>query len=210
MSKAWTRFYDCDACLDCGRADRRHWSRGLCAACWQRRYQAGVELPQPVRKKRWSYKADACVACGGTERPHRARGLCRTCYGKQYAPAPVVRAKRLKTARRLSRVARDRSYGLPGDIPQGYEDVVLEVFGARCASCGAQDVSIVLDHHRPLRQGYGLLHNAVPLCVSCNHRKKDKSPEDFYVDRWKLVLISVLLLETRDLFERRLNGGSPA
>lgn len=210
MSTSWTRFFDCEACLDCERSDRRHWSRGLCAACWQRRYQAGTPLPQPARKKRWSLKFDACVSCRGTERPHRARGLCRTCYTGQYAPAPEVQAKRLKTARRLARSARDRSYGLPGDIPNGYEDMVLDVFGPGCIRCGCQDAQIVLDHHRPLTNGHGLLHNAVPLCIGCNRKKKNKSPEDFYTDRWKLVEITALLFETRATFEQRRAEGQSA
>ena len=209
MSRSWSRWYDCDACLDCGRSDRRHWSRGLCAACWQRRYKAGIPLPSPPRKRRWSRDADACVACGGTARPHRARGLCRTCYSAHYSPTPEVQAKRLKTARRLARVQRDRAYGLVVDIPDGYEDLVFDVFGRHCAACGASGCHLVLDHHRPLQQGHPLLHNAVPLCLSCNRRKKDKAPEDFY-DPWTLTEITVLLWEARVAFEDRFGDEAAA
>lgn len=118
-----------------------------------------------------------------------------------------MQAKRLKTARRISRVQRDRASGLTIEIPCGYEDLIFEVFGRRCASCAAQE-KIVLDHHRPLQQGHGLLHNAVPLCLSCNRRKKNKPPEVFY-GPWKFTEILVGLHETRNLFEERFGPCEP-
>ena len=86
-------------------------------------------------------------------------------------------------------------------LPVGYEALIFGVFGPRCAACGSTD-RIELDHHRPLQDGHALLHNAVPLCRSCNARKNRKAPEDFY-DAWKLTEIEVLLWETRAKFERR-------
>jgi 5-methylcytosine-specific restriction endonuclease McrA len=83
----------------------------------------------------------------------------------------------------------------------------LEVFGAQCAACGRAGqigVELVLDHHQPLSKRNPLLHNAVPLCCSCNSRKNDTPPEEFY-DYWKLLNIEVLLRETRVLFEARFS-----
>ena len=204
----WTRRYECDACLDCGRSDRRHWSRGLCAACWQRRYQARLPLPTPPRRRRWSKDAAACVVCGQTKHPHRASGLCRGCYANQYTPAPEVKARILKTARRIAREQRDRAYGLAHHIPPDYEDLVFEVFGRRCACCGAEG-KLVLDHHQPLRQGHRLLHNAVPLCMSCNQHKKNKAPTTFY-DAWTLAVILLRLHEVRERFEKRFGSTESA
>jgi len=86
-------------------------------------------------------------------------------------------------------------------VPLGYEDLVYEVFGARCTGCGTAG-PLALDHHRPLRDGHPLLHNAVPLCSTCNARKSQRSPDAFY-DGWKLAEITVLLWETRAAFDER-------
>jgi hypothetical protein len=94
--------------------------------------------------------------------------------------------------------------GIDVPLPTGYDDLVLQVFGKRCARCGT-DHGIELDHHQPLGEGYPLLHNAVPLCKSCNRRKHAKPPEEFY-DSWKLAEIAVLLWETREEFDRRFAG----
>ncbi len=54
-----------------------------------------------------------------------------------------------------------------------------------------------------------MLHNAVPLCMSCNSSKRTTPPEDFY-DGWKLAEITVLLHETRDEYERRFGAEAAA
>lgn len=162
-----------------------------------------MSLPEPPRRERWSPWGDACLVCGESSRPHRAHGRCRRCYGTEYSPSPEVKAKALKTARRLARVSRDRAYGLTAELPADYEDLVFGVFGRRCVRCGAE-AKLVLDHHRPLQQGHALLHNAVPLCLGCNRRKKTKAPENFY-DGWKLVEVLIGLHEVRARFDARLN-----
>ena len=110
--------------------------------------------------------------------------------------------------REASRRARDRAWGVTTAMPPGYEQLVLDVFGQRCAACGAAD-GLELDHHYPLEGGHALLHNAVPLCRSCNARKRKKPPKTFY-GPWKLAEIEVLLWETRVEFERRFGDGSAA
>jgi hypothetical protein len=57
-----------------------------------------------------------------------------------------------------------------------------------------------------LHEGNVLLHNAVPLCRSCNTRKKRKPPEQFY-DPVTLLRIEALLRKTRELFEAKLGVG---
>jgi len=94
------------------------------------------------------------------------------------------------------------------DLPPEYELVVLEVFGRRCIVCGVQD-DLVLDHRRPLQDGYALLHNAVLLCRSCNAKKGRRQPESFY-DAWKYTEVEVLLWETRVEFQRRFGGEAAA
>jgi 5-methylcytosine-specific restriction endonuclease McrA len=103
--------------------------------------------------------------------------------------------------RRTARVSRDRKFGIDVEIPMGYENLVFDVFGRRCALCG-NEVNLVLDHHRPVQEGHPLLHNAVPLCRRCNAQKGIKAPREFY-DPWKFAEIAVLLWETKEEFQHR-------
>jgi|AMFO01.1.fsa_nt_gi 5-methylcytosine-specific restriction endonuclease McrA len=173
---------------------------------------------------RWSSVSDACLDCGDDDREHCAHGLCRRCYARRYGRVYrqtshgrsrlkaslqrwLEKPGNLETYRKIhrhsGRVARDRRFGIDAEMPPlGYEELVYEVFGRRCAACGAENRDLVFDHHRPVQDGHGLLHNAVPLCRRCNAKKGVASPEDFY-DGWKLTEINVLLWETREAFERR-------
>jgi hypothetical protein len=220
------------ACIDCGETQRKHIAHGLCSRCYKKRRREGTRPAGGDRP--WSSIAAACVACGRTDRAHRARGLCRTCYEleyratekgqrivqgaqQRYALSDRGRLARSEANRRwreqpgnrekerlASRRFREVQYGIALEIPLGYEALVTSVFGNRCASCGC-DGKLVLDHHRPLQDGHPLLHNAVPLCVSCNARKNQKHPGDF-CDGWKLTGIAVLLLDAREAFEARFGS----
>ena len=223
MKPRWSIF--CDACRDCGGTLHRHYGRGYCARCYKRLHNKGVLGPDLPR--RWSIWTDACVECGRTDRPHESRGICHACRQAHYRTSEGGRAaiqryvestegravrhectaryqrsdRGRRVTRRSARRRRDVEYDILVPVPLGYEDLVYEVFGARCAACGNAD-TVELDHHRPLQDGHGLLHNAVPLCRSCNAKKSRKAPEDFY-DAWKFAEVAVLLWETRAEFDRR-------
>ena len=172
---------------------------------------------------RWSPVSDACLDCGDHDREHCAHGLCRRCYARRYKRAyrQTSHGRSLlkvglhrwldkpgnleiyrKIHRHTGRISRDRKFGVEVDIPLGHEALVFEIFGRRCACCGAEARSLVLDHHWPVQDGYPLLHNAVPLCRRCNAKKGVMKPTDFY-DGWKLAEINMLLWETREAFDRR-------
>ena len=230
MKPRWSIF--CDACRECGGTAHSHHGRGYCARCYKRLHNKGVLGPELPR--RWSIWTDACVECGRTDRLHESRGICHTCRQAHYrasenGSAAIRRyvestegqaVRRACTARYQqsdrgrcvtrggTRRRREAEYDIHVPVPLGYEDLVYEVFGARCAACGAEG-SLTLDHHRPLADNHALLHNAVPLCARCNARKGQRRPEDFY-DRWKLAEIAVLLWETRAEFERRFGGSVAA
>jgi hypothetical protein len=134
------------------------------------------------------------------------------CYIREYRKNPVALARIQQSEakyaaseqghrfrRRQSRVARERRRGIELGVPPGYEELVFWVFGSRCVSCGATE-RLTLDHHHPLEQRNPLLHNAVPLCISCNCSKRNKVPEVFY-DAVKLREIEALLKKTRETFE---------
>jgi len=56
----------------------------------------------------------------------------------------------------------------------------LSVFNNQCFLCKSTD-NLCVDHHYPLSKGNGLsLNNAVVLCRSCNSKKYNRSPEEFY------------------------------
>lgn len=61
-----------------------------------------------------------------------------------------------------------------------YMPIIKKVFGWKCFNCGSKDI-ICLDHHIPLvKRGKLEIGNVVPLCKSCNCKKRSKWPEDFY------------------------------
>ena len=187
---SWSKWHE--ACVDCGTTERRYAAHGLCTACYSRWSRAGKLT---TFKNRWSAVADACLDCGGRERKHVAHGLCKSCYERRY------RKVKGEIYRRTARVSRDRKFGIETQIPMGYEGLVFDVFGRRCALCG-NDLNLVLDHHRPVQDGCSLLHNAVPLCRRCNAQKGIKAPQDFY-DAWKFAEIAVQIWETREEFHHR-------
>ena len=227
---------DHEACIDCGSAERKHAGHGLCTRCYSRRRRAGT---RPSHGAAWARCHACCVSCGDTQREHHAEGQCTACYAAQRRETESGRAAALaaqrryaaslhgrlvrgswyrrwlskpgsgEKSRRWTRLVRDRAHGAEIDIPLGYETLVFEVFGRRCAACGAEREGLVLDHHRPLERGHVLLHNAVPLCTSCNVRKGSRVPENFY-DAWKYTEIEVLLWETWGKFERRFGGEAAA
>lgn len=111
-------------------------------------------------------------------------------------------------ARTYRRRRREQKFGVFANLPPGYELLVFEVFGRACVACGGTHL-IGLDHHWPLRWGRSLLHNAVPLCRSCNRRKGNKDPREFY-DAWKHAEILLGLHAVRELYEQRFGAACAA
>lgn len=76
-----------EACVDCGRSDVPHHTRGRCCAC-QMRHSGHVrpDAPRKISKLRWEDRNPPhCRTCERTDRPHAARGDCRTCYARKWA-----------------------------------------------------------------------------------------------------------------------------
>lgn len=64
------------------------------------------------------------------------------------------------------------------------KDLELKRFNNRCFNCGSEK-NLGFDHHLPLSRGYPLKSeevgsNVVVLCKSCNEKKGNKLPRDFY------------------------------
>ena len=56
----------------------------------------------------------------------------------------------------------------------------FEIFNNKCACCGAES-NLHIDHWLPLSRGYALSRtNAVVLCKTCNAKKSNKMPYEFF------------------------------
>jgi len=223
--KKWSRYFK--ECQSCGTTSRRHGGRGLCIRCYMNLRARGT-LPEK-REYPWSSDSECCRSCATTDREHAAKGLCIDCYARARGRLPEVRQaererRRRHTAiplylrprrpkakpgptpagRRGRRAYRERLAGVHVRVPLGYEELVWSVFGRCCAYCGSPE-GLALDHHRPLRAGYALLHNAVPLCRSCNSKKSNKTPERFY-DAVRLAEIESMLCRVREAFSARFGN----
>jgi 5-methylcytosine-specific restriction endonuclease McrA len=83
-----------------------------------------------------------------------------------------------------------------------YKDKFFALFNHRCFKCGIKEKPhpeigkppiLCIDHHIPMILGGHLVPgNLVALCRSCNNKKKDKPPEEFYtpeeLDKLKPIL----------------------
>jgi len=201
--RRWSR--KADACLACGRSDGPHGGNGLCVACYQRANRATPEgrarhLAEVKRYASSVHGREVLARYAATD--HRLEER-REATARYRASAHGRVALRAYWRRR-----REREAGVECEVPIDYELLVFAVFGRRCIVCG-DDTHVELDHHRPLRAGFGLLHNAVPLCKRCNKQKAQRRPELFY-DAWKLAEITVLLGETRAAYEARMGARASA
>lgn len=68
----------------CPHPHRKHYSRGLCASCYQMRYVSTTRI----------------TACPHVDEPHRGRGMCKSCYMAWYFAERAKRGK-LKKPRLL-------------------------------------------------------------------------------------------------------------
>jgi HNH endonuclease len=94
-------------------------------------------------------------------------------------------------------------------IADVHKNRFFALFGHRCFKCGARerphkDISrppvLCMDHHVPMALGGHLVPgNLVALCRSCNERKLDSPPEQFYTTL-ELEQLQHLLNQQAELF----------
>lgn len=83
-------------------------------------------------------------------------------------------------SREYVRKRRAKKLSLNENYSKEDELYTRSLFENKCANCGSTN-RLCLDHHKPLILGNPLTRqNAVLLCTSCNCRKSNSLPEDFY------------------------------
>lgn len=86
-------------------------------------------------------------------------------------PEKYLNSKRRRRARNL---------GVDENYLQIDRDITFKVFENKCFRCNSVNY-LCVDHHYPLSRGYALsVENASILCISCNSKKYNKMPDNFY------------------------------
>lgn len=101
--------------------------------------------------------------------PERYRKKAQRTYQKNKDSYLANNAKR--RAKKLS---------LDEQVDRAFRRFIKLKFNNTCFNCGSTK-KLSLDHHKPLSKGHVLVEsNCVLLCRSCNSKKRDKDPENFY------------------------------
>jgi 5-methylcytosine-specific restriction endonuclease McrA len=99
-------------------------------------------------------------------------------------------------------------------IEDFYKNKFFALFDYQCFKCGKKEKHIkeignppvlCIDHHIPMILGGHLVPgNLVSLCRSCNNKKKDKAPEEFYSSE-ELKKLAPLLKKQKNIFDFTFN-----
>lgn len=77
--------------------------------------------------------------------------------------------------------ARRQSNGAPATLSVAEWNTIKDAFDHGCAYCGIHSERLTQDHVMPVsRGGAHIMGNVVPACKSCNCRKSDKTPEEWF------------------------------
>jgi len=89
---------------------------------------------------------------------------------------------------------------------------LLSVFGNRCAGCGSSQNGVDIDHFVFSKNeggSFAMFHrdgmwvnNAIPLCETCNRRKRDRSYQDFFTAEQLIDILERNVQMTKRLNER--------
>jgi 5-methylcytosine-specific restriction endonuclease McrA len=89
---------------------------------------------------------------------------------------------------------------------------LLSVFGNRCARCGSSQNGLDIDHFVFSKNeggSFAMFHrdgmwvnNAIPLCLECNRKKRDRSYRDFFTAKQLIDILESNVQMTKRLNER--------
>lgn len=111
---------------------------------------------------------------------------CRGCLSKKTAEYYSTNYERMQIHRQKRRAW---LMSLPSTLTEDEWDQILSDFNHRCALC-CSGTNISLDHYIPLSWGWGgtTKNNSIPLCRSCNSRKRNSqlpdSPRKTIIERY--------------------------
>jgi ribosomal protein S27E len=118
------------------------------------------------------------------------QGECRMCKRLYNG---LKNESRLKEQHREAAENRRLLSALSGEYPVGSIDELLDRFDHQCFNCGKSllekaggDQGYHLDHTLPVSWLWPLNHGPTVLCRTCNGRKSDHWPSEFYADPAKL------------------------
>ncbi len=96
-------------------------------------------------------------------------------------PTPKPVRKTVSLGEKLEQNARRAKYfGTVSNVPAAEWERWCDAFGRRCAYCGLQLKTPVLEHVVPLsRGGSDTMDNVVPSCMVCNRRKGTRTPYEW-------------------------------
>lgn len=179
---------------------------GYCSKHYNCYKRTGSPFPKQIKR-------DPICSVNDCEKPHRRNGYCDlhsvrfwrhgdtdTHFFKIYESeeaktAGVKKSKskyessaKGKFTLKIKRQRRRKATAEDIKLTLAQERFLLELFGNKCFNCSTIK-DLTLDHHVPLNAG-GMLnvHNVVILCRSCNGKKSDFLPEDWYTqDKLKIL-----------------------
>lgn len=118
----------------------------------------------------------------------RYKKLCKHIRARRIARYSLNKEKDIEHARRR----RAKLKGVNERYTESMKKATLKAFNNKCFNCGNKK-QLQVDHHKPLSAGYKLtLKNAVILCKSCNCRKHNKMPKQFY-NKEQLIKLNKIL-----------------
>ena len=109
----------------------------------------------------------------------------RASYDKIYKHNNLDKGRAAARRRRATKKALNENYTVAD------EAFTLRLFDHACFNCGSKE-NLTVDHYRPLSKGNALtLTNAIILCKSCNSRKNNKDPEQFFSEEQTTIIQEV-------------------
>lgn len=130
---------------------------------------------QSIRKITNNFYRDTCKCC------------VKKSLRKKYILSPEAKKRKQELNRKYNRIRNitvreinKAEYTFMKDLMDQIVSHTFEKFKHRCFKCKSEK-SLQIDHHYPISLGNPLsIENSVLLCVSCNKKKSNRLPEEFY------------------------------
>jgi len=174
-------------CRDCTREYHRNWERVNREHVNKRKKQWREDNPEKCLESIRRWEASNPEKVNERKKQWREDNRESTRKGNR-----IWSTNNKDKKREYERKRRARKQQVKESYTKEDELYTRELFEHKCANCGSIE-NLCIDHHMPLSKGYPLTRqNAVLLCTSCNCKKQNKIPDNFY-SMYKLNEISNIL-----------------